>query len=341
MGKLNCGAAGPCRGGRGARSLPDARPRGAGHIQSTRRSQTLPTRPDPLPADPPGNPPADLIARLRRHRILPGAPRPVALAGGRTNRVWRLRGELYDFVLKLYDAGAATPLFANDPVREAACLAALCAQGLAPAPVAGDPQAETPWILYRHLPGARWVQGPAAVARLLARVHAHPPPPGLPAAPGGSAALSRQTLEILSLCRSGQADDLRLLEPPGTVAAAGRTRLLHGDPVPGNIVVQGTRATLIDWQCPALGDPVEDLALFTSPAMQLIYRGAPLSHAETDAFLTAYPDRTVVARYHALRPWHHWRMAAYCLYQAARGRPGYAEGLDLERAALSAQSPAR
>ncbi len=267
-------------------------------------------------------------------------PRPVPLAGGRTNRVWRLSGELYDLVLKLYVSDAATPLFANDPLREAACLAALSGSGIAPTPVAADPKAETPWILYRHLPGTGWTTGVEAVAHLLGRVHASPAPSGLPTAPDGSAELARQTLEILSLCHSAQTNALRALEPKGTIAPSGQRRLVHGDPVPGNIVMQGRHATLIDWQCPVIGDPAGDLAIFTSPAMQLVYRGAPLTTAEKCAFLRAYPDRATVGRTLDLQPWYHWRMAAYCLYQSERGRVGYAQGLALERAALSGQSSA-
>jgi len=165
--------------------------------------------------------------------------------------------------------------------------------------------------------------------------------PGLPKAPDGSAALARQTLEILSLCRAPAAEQLRHLQPKGHVAPSGRRRLLHGDPVPGNIVVRDGQAALIDWQCPALGDPAGDLAIFASPAMQRVYRGAPLGVEEKQDFLAAYPDRAAVDRYRALAPWTHWRMAAYCLYQAERGRAAYGEGLELERAALCDYASAR
>lgn len=289
------------------------------------------------PPDP--QPPAGLIARLRRSGHLAAGPDPVPLAGGRTNRVWRLRGKMYDLVLKLYVSAGATPLFANDPAREAACLAALSGCGLAPEPVAGDAGADRPWVLYRHLPGARWVSGAGAVAHLLARVHAHAPVAGLPAAPDGSAEITRQTLEILSLCHAAGAEELRRLQPDGAVSSSGQCRLVHGDPVPGNIVVQGDRAALIDWQCPALGDPAGDLAIFTSPAMQQLYRGTPLSRTEIDAFLGAYPERATVDRFLALRPWYHWRMAAYCQYQVDRGHRDYAAGLALERAALGRYAP--
>lgn len=321
---------GPCTAARAARSCRDARIAGP-----DTRSGACALTPTDI------SPPAELIARLWRGGHLAADPAPVPLEGGRINRVWRLRGVLYDLVLKLYDPEGATPLFANDPAREAACLAALSGSGLAPAPVAGDARADRPWILYRHLPGTRWREGVEAAAGILARVHGHAPVNGLPAAPDGSAGITHQTLEILSLCRSSEADDLRRCQPPGEVAPSGLRRLLHGDPVPGNIVVQSGHAALIDWQCPALGDPAGDLAIFTSPAMQQLYRGTPLSVEENKAFLMAYPDRTAVERFLVLRPWYHWRMAAYCLYQSERGCSDYAEGLSLERAALPRHALAR
>ena len=88
--------------------------------------------------------------------------------------------------------------------------------------------------------------------------------------------------------------------------------------------------TLIDWQCPASGDPTEDIATFLSPAMQRLYRGTILSEAEREAFLAAYPDPAIVARYRALKSVYRWRMAAHCLWKAERGASDYAGALRLE-----------
>ena len=197
---------------------------------------------------------------------------------------------------------------------------------------------ETPFgvvLLYHHVPGKPWREDPGPVARTLARLHRMAPPPGLTPAPDGSAALAAQTLSILALCAGPDADRLRAAAPRGAVPASGATALLHGDPVPGNLILSGGRLTLIDWQCPALGDPVHDLALFLSPAMQQIYRGAPLSVAETARFHTAYADPATTDRYRALAPWFHWRMAAYCLWRAKTGPADYTTGVALERACLS------
>lgn len=84
-------------------------------------------------------------------------------------------------------------------------------------------------------------------------------------------------------------------------------------------------------------NPAGGRAIFASPAMQMLYRGALLDEGELEDFLAAYPDPAVSRRFHALRPWHHWRMAAYCLYRSERGQAADDAGLELERAALSRQ----
>jgi thiamine kinase-like enzyme len=128
--------------------------------------------------------------------------------------------------------------------------------------------------------------------------------------------------------------ELRALRPIGQVPPLPLLSLIHGDPVPGNLLAHDGTLTLIDWQCPQMGDPSEDLALFLSPAMQVLYRGATLSPAEEEAFLAAYPDTAVVGRYLSLKPWLHWRMAGYCLWRCADGNPVDQHAFELERAAM-------
>jgi thiamine kinase-like enzyme len=102
--------------------------------------------------------------------------------------------------------------------------------------------------------------------------------------------------------------------------------------VAGNLIDGPGGITLIDWQCPASGDPTEDVATFLSPAMQWLYRGRVLSPPETEAFLSAYPDPDVTTRYLRLRPLYRWRMAAHCLWKADRGAPDYEQALAAELA---------
>ncbi len=257
------------------------------------------------------------------------------LAGGRTNLVWRVDGAGPALVLKLYHLDTANPLFRNDPVLEARCLAALEGSGLAPRLRAQGKSEGFHWVLYDHASGACWRRDPGPVARLLRALHRHPPANTLPRGPDGSRDLARQTRTLIALCPAEDRPGLLALAPDGEIPPADRKVLIHGDPVPGNILSGPDGLCLIDWQCPALGDPAEDLALFLSPGMQRVYRGAPLRAAERAEFLSAYDDPAVVQRYARLRPWFGWRMAAYCLWRGRLGPTDYAEAYRLERAELA------
>ncbi|KUP94742.1 phosphotransferase enzyme family protein [Tritonibacter horizontis] len=189
------------------------------------------------------------------------------------------------------------------------------------------------WLIYTHLAGGPWTQDTAHVARLLGILHDQAVFAGLPDGVNGSVALEAQTEAILAVTDSAESAELMTQRPLGRVPETLQTGLIHGDPVPGNLMVHDGTLALIDWQCPQRGDPAEDLALFLSPAMQLLYRGRPLSALEETEFVAAYPDRRVVSRYFALKPWFHWRMAAYCLWRNDR------RALALERAALQSIRP--
>jgi len=250
------------------------------------------------------------------------------LSGGRSNHVWQSG----DIVVKLYRPSRENPLFANDPVRERQSLQALSGTGIVPRYLSHGRWRGQDWLMYRHLAGAPWRQDTAHVARLLGILHDQTAFDGLPAGANGSQALAAQTRTILASCAPSGLD-LSPLRPQGVVPPTRQTGLIHGDPVPGNLVEYDGTLALIDWQCPQRGDPAEDLALFLSPAMQLLYRGRPLGREEEAQFAAAYPDRRVVARYFALKPWFHWRMAAYCMWR------NDTEALDLEVSALQSIRP--
>ncbi|PIE12417.1 MAG: aminoglycoside phosphotransferase [Rhodobacterales bacterium] len=280
---------------------------------------------------------AALFAWLGRRGLLSGTAAREILSGGRTNRLWHVRPEQGDRVVKLYREQDGNPLFPNSHDLEARALRHLPA-GLAP--VLCD-QLDTPFgpcLIYAYSPGESWVSDPAPIARALGRVHAAPVLTDLPNASDGSAALREQTLAILDQCDGGQRNRVRNAMPTGEVAPSRVAALLHGDPVPGNIIHDGDRVTFIDWQCPLIGDPAHDLGMFLSPAMQWIYRGQVLSPAERQLFLQSYPDPETVRRSNALTPWHHWRMAAYCLWKMQRGAAEYGVGFQLEFAALESSA---
>lgn len=260
-------------------------------------------------------------------------PAPRRLTGGRSNHVWRAGG----LVIKLYAADGANPLFANDPARESAVLTALSGTGMVPPLVQTGVFEGWRWLSYAHVNGQPWQENTGHVARLLGRLHDVSPPPGLPTGVNGSIALEMQTMGILKSCKDREV--LTALRPLGRIPPVRQLQLIHGDPVPGNLLAHDGTLTLIDWQCPQIGDPAEDLSLFLSPAMQLTYRGTPLSKAEEDSFLKAYPDPRIAGRALALQPWFHWRMAAYCLWRAERGDEKDWRAYELECTALQSVRP--
>lgn len=282
----------------------------------------------------PSSPPDSVLSALAD--AVPHLARPTGwhlLHGGRTNTAWHGTCEgATDVVLKLYAGAARNPLFPNDPNAEETLLRFLAPRGIAPTFMASFDTDHGRCNLYEHLPGDTWYMDTPAVARLMRLLHILPAPEGLRSACDGSAALVRQTLEIVGKCSVMPAfvSDL----PEGAVQPSGRQTLLHADIVPGNVIQTDGKLKLIDWQCPAVGDPCEDIAVFLSPAMQELYRGRPLTAQETDAFFIAYDDENVAERYRRLAPFYHARMAAYCLWQVENDRPAYADGLQLEVAAL-------
>ncbi len=252
------------------------------------------------------------------------------MQGGRTNRLWRVG----DVVVKRYAPQDGNPRFPNDPAQEAAVLRHLEGQAIAPR-LAGQVQLNgVTYLLYQHLKGTPWSQDPAQVGQLLRRLHGLRPPTGLRTLPGGSQAILRQVGEILPSLPAGLAERLRRTQPDYRVPPLETGVFLHGDVVPGNVIVTAAGVRLIDWQCPAVGDPAEDLAIFLSPAMQRIYRGSPLDARETSAFLAGYGDPAVLRRVRRMQPWHHWAMAAYCAWKSVRGAAEYSQAMALELAAL-------
>ena len=258
---------------------------------------------------------------------------PERLIGGRSNHVWRSG----DLVIKLYSKTQNNPLFDNDPEREQVSLVALSGTEMVPHLMDAGTFEGRQWLAYQHIKGDPWQEDTGHVAQLLGRLHDQPGWEGLPRGCNGSAELAAQTRGILARCRESAA--LLTQAPSGQVPPLECLSVIHGDPVPGNLLAHDGTLTLIDWQCPQMGDPAEDLGLFLSPAMQFLYRGAPLTQDECDAFLAAYPDPRVVGRALALMPWFHWRMSTYCLWKSEQGSTADSSAMALELAALQSINP--
>lgn len=257
------------------------------------------------------------------------------LSGGRTNSLWRVTlpagGKA---VLKCFAGADENPLFPNRAGAETAALAALSGEEIAPELIASGRHQGRDWILLSYIEAQPHWLGPTDVAALLARIHLRPAWSGLRLAPNGSVAIARHTRDILALCTTQEAQAVAIHQPATDVPPLATLCPIHADPVPTNLLQGVDGPAAVDWQCPALGDPVEDLATYLSPAMQIIYAGAPLPEDQIAACLAAYPNRDTVARYHQLAPWFHWRIAAYCAWQAARGEAVYRTALPAQLAAI-------
>jgi aminoglycoside phosphotransferase (APT) family kinase protein len=280
---------------------------------------------------------------------VPVAPSRELLAGGYRNQVWKVRAGRGFVIEKQYaeDPGSPNPMYPNLPDHEAAAMAHLAGTGCAPELVSYRPPEHHhgAQVVYRYVTGTQWMRGVEDVARLLSTVHHLQPPRGL-------RRLHRSATEALAHAdvvvadtpsvrsRSRMAD----ARPDGMVhRPARRPSLVHTDCGPGNIVRTRYGLVLIDWQCPGVGDPVEDIACFLSPAMMILYATTPHTAAARQAFLDAYGDEQVVRRYLRDGPAWHFRIASYCVWRAhrlARHQPEvaarYRTALDAELELLAA-----
>lgn len=258
------------------------------------------------------------------------------MRGGQTNRVWRVQDQAArDYVLKVYAPQAGTVLFPNDPRAEASMLRARVLSAVTPEFVSLGDSDGVMWMLCQHVSGTHWRRDTPRVAQLLTGIHQTPCPDPMRTVAGGSKAVLAQGHDLLrDVTDPSLRQALTDAAPRVAIEPAETLCLIHGDPVPGNILCTANGLIMIDWQCPALGDPVEDLAIFLSPAMQQIYRGTPLDDGDIDAFLSAYDDRNVTARYEQMKAHFHWRMACYCANRVALGKQDYAVGLQLEATQL-------
>ncbi|CUH64807.1 thiamine kinase [Thalassovita gelatinovora] len=285
------------------------------------------------------SPPEELVALLTQRSAVPAPAGWTPLTGGKTNRSWHVQLDGVSWVVKLYAGETGNPLFPNSARHEAALLRLLAPTGLAPQLIDMVSTARGTGLIYTYQNGMPWREDPALVARALSLLHRQDPTnlaAGLRPLEGGSDRLITQTETIIARLPETAQHRLRTLQPKGSVPAADRAVLLHGDLVPGNVIVDRSHVTLIDWQCPAIGDPVEDLAVFLSPAMQQIYRGRPLSASEKSAFIAGYDRSNLRKRIDLMAPWYHWRMAAYCAWKSAQGQREYERAGALEIAALTA-----
>jgi aminoglycoside phosphotransferase (APT) family kinase protein len=236
-----------------------------------------------------------------------------ALTGGYLNQVFRLRGAGIDWVVKRFLPETELALFPNLPEPEHRAMSLAHKLGLAPKPVAFIDRSDLTVLVYDYVEGEMWHDGIADVAQLLKRLRMADPAGfrAVPMTPEGILAEGEAFLPKIAPERRARLEAAR---PKLIKLEAVKPGLLHTDIGPGNIIVeQGTgRLVVIDWQCPAAGDSVQDAIAFLSPGFQILYSRPPLSRQQVADFFTAYDDAAFQARYDLMLPFYDWRMAGYC-----------------------------
>ena len=235
-----------------------------------------------------------------------------SLTGGYQNQVYRVRGGRIDWVIKRFKPAPEISLFPNLADAEAMALRRLAACDAAPRPIAFvDGAEDAPVLVYEFYAGQPWSGDVAPVAALLQRI-AGVDVQGFRLVPMTAPEILAQGDVFVAECAASLRPRLIAARPRPTEVEPGPRRLIHTDFGPGNLIEGAEGLKAIDWQCPAAGDPAEDLAAFLSPAFQILYGRAPLTVVEEEAFLEAYGDMQTIGHLRRLRPCFDWRMAAYC-----------------------------
>ena len=240
--------------------------------------------------------------------------------GGRTNKVWRLKGEK-DLICKLYLQTKTNPLFNNSPEAEYRCLLWLDGSQIAPKPYK---YLRTPFgevLLYDYIKGQIWFHDVDTVSELLTRIRKHKCPKGLRILSNLPSDIKQTGFEIINKLNNYHKDKLIKICPEVSIPDI-EPVLLHTDVVPGNLILGDKGLRLIDWQCPAIGDPIVDIMMFLSPGMHEVYGSGKLSMKNHEVFLMSLTS-DLRNRYNNVGSLYHWRMAAYCFWKAEQGFAEY------------------
>jgi len=292
----------------------------------------------------------DVVAFLDRAGLGAGEPLTAkALPGGYCNDVFRVRGDGIDWVVKRFCEVITGTLFPNLPEAEAAALERLDGLDVAPSPIAFFPDTGAGAVLvYGFHAGRAWAEDVQPVADAMRRQH-QVAADGFREVPVTPEGIVAEGEAILAHARAdAEVARLRRLKPTMTPAPAVLTcrALIHADAGAQNIIVGPQGLRIIDWQCPAAGDPAEDACSFVSGAFQILNQHRPLSDGERIEFLESYGDEAMAARLAWLEPAFIYRMTAYCILRmqtlAAEdetARQRYADATAAELARLEAVNP--
>ncbi|MEM1078008.1 MAG: phosphotransferase [Pseudomonadota bacterium] len=252
---------------------------------------------------------------------------------GLTSKVWVHEPAVGpSIVLKLSDPNRGSDLFPNMPEQEWAAMKALSGRAMSAFPLTLQRLPSGKSLILSQFISSKTTVTPRALAELLHKIHGTHPWTGLTNRMSSTTELLAEGHALL--VESSSPVWLTRLAPPDH-----RRRnltpqcLVHRDPVPANVAMNTeSHAVALDWQCPAFGDPCEDIAHATSPGMQSLSETDPV--ISDQELLDAYRTAEMSRAFAQMAPYYRWRMACYCHWQLARGNPIYAVALERECAAL-------
>ncbi len=275
------------------------------------------------------------LLQANGHLISRTKTQSTALHGGYWNVVMRVQAPKIDLVVKQSNPDVINPMFPNLPDDEALAFKTLSPYGICPSFVDYVPDADGgPVLVYQFCDGEKWQHDCSAVGRLLRKLHdldVSEDFRALNIEPAGILAQAREALEGVPVDTPNRILLEKIRPEPIAHPGLNHLSLIHTDCGPGNLIQNGDNLFLIDWQCPGMGDPVEDLVCFSSPGMQILYDCAPLSEGEVADLLNSYSDPDIIDRFHKLRVFYHYRFLSYYVLRShtlREAQPGVADRYD-------------
>lgn len=260
-------------------------------------------------------------AFLQNHRLLANNAQVQIskLKGGYWNEVFRVQSEQFDWVLKrFHKEDARARLYPVLPDSEALALRTLTGTGVAPHFVRYFPEthSEQAVLIYEFASGDTWQGNINAVAELMKRYHALNLQENtfrtLAVSPKG---ILEQADALLASCKSNALSSRLIALRPHlqSVPPLAKRSLVHTDAWIGNFIGNENHLVLIDWQCPGMGDPAEDVWTFLYSGYEQLMGLAVYTETQRRQFLETYNDNTMLERLRLLSPFFAYRVAAHCV----------------------------
>jgi aminoglycoside phosphotransferase (APT) family kinase protein len=201
---------------------------------------------------------APAATRLQSLSMWHGVPVIAPIEGGRTNENFCVTVGSRRFFARI---GVDLPHHGISRANEVACHRRAAAAGIAPAVLhAADGIMVTEFLTGRTLVQGAPVEDTTLVnlAAVLRRLADHADPAGLP--PFDPVSICRRDLASVPPTAIAEEKRWRAAAILSVAPALGADALIHADLIPENVIVDGERVMLVDWEYAGRGDPAVDAA---------------------------------------------------------------------------------